>query len=177
MATAARNTQREKVTFRTGVPVQIELASTGEPQPSSYSGAMEYRYFLTGDQVMWLPEEPHAQIKRLGMREGSIVTITRTKAGPWLVKPTEDLWAEPAAPAKPAAAKPAATKPPAPQPPTAQPDFEQPFSLAYYTALCAALRIAAAAELFAQQIQRPCAFRTEDIRAIAATLYINAEAK
>jgi hypothetical protein len=44
-----------------------------------------------------------------------------------------------------------------------------------YTALCAAIRTAAAAEDFARQIGRAVAFETADVRAIAATLFIHAE--
>ena len=48
----------------------------------------------------------------------------------------------------------------------------QDYSNAMYTALCAAIRTAAEAEKFAQSIGRPLAFETADIRALAATLYI-----
>ena len=43
-----------------------------------------------------------------------------------------------------------------------------------YTALCAAIRCAHAAEQFAQHIGRPLALESGDIRAMAATLFIHA---
>jgi hypothetical protein len=50
---------------------------------------------------------------------------------------------------------------------------EIPYSASMYTALCAAIRAAAAAEQFSQQIGRPVAFDTSDLRTIAATLFIH----
>lgn len=51
---------------------------------------------------------------------------------------------------------------------------EQPYSASLYSALCAAIKVAQAAEQFGQQIGRSVAFETSDIRAMAATLFIHA---
>jgi hypothetical protein len=51
---------------------------------------------------------------------------------------------------------------------------ETPYQASMYSALCAAIRCAQAAERFAAETGRAIAFETGDIRAIAATLFIHA---
>jgi hypothetical protein len=127
--------------------------------------------------------------------------ITKTKPGnPWLVvhvadegpdangygaasptqqrgnlnQPPPPAAMEPAA----AAARPAPTPAPRAAIASAQaplPDTDHtPYSASMYTALCAAIRTAQAAEKFGAEIGRPVAFETSDIRTIAATLFIHA---
>jgi hypothetical protein len=145
---------------------------------------MEYRYMLEGHAIMWVPEEAHRAIVRTGAAFPLAVEITKHRNG-WEVVHLVD---EPAAANGYGQASPTSARPAQPQPAarpargpldTAQQQLphtpgEQPYSASMYTALCAAIRTAAGAEKFAQEIGRPVAFDTADIRAIAATLFIHA---
>lgn len=203
MAAAATNGPREKVTFTYNVPQYVILDGPGTEQASS-DGAPEYRYFLRDRKIMWVPPDAHAAIVRAvgdsGQFHGAEFQITRCKRGrsaaTWTVEQiaeeppaAQELANTSTAPqSRPAPAgdyertaqgwtyreppRPAPT--PAPAAPQQQQQQQQPANDAMYTALCAAIRTAAAAEQFAAQIGRPIAFDTADVRAIASTLYIRA---
>jgi hypothetical protein len=132
---------------------------------------------LQGHRIMWVPDQVHRDIERaVAGQLSATLEITKAKAGPWLVVHIVDE-PQPAPAARPAprgvparAAGPLATQ----QEQLAHMPGEQPYSASMYTALCAAIRTAAAAEVFAREIGRAVAFETGDIRAIAATLFIHA---
>ena len=131
---------------------------------------MEYRYMLAGHGIMWVPPAVHAAIQAAtNGRYPADFEITKRKGDQWETVHVVD---EPATPPQPAARP---TPPPAPPAAHAPAATGEPYSASMYTALCAAIRTAAAAETFARQIGRAVAFETADIRAIAATLFIHAE--
>lgn len=186
-AAAAANTSnlRERIPFTFNLPYEVTLESSGIEQEGR--NGLEFRYFAEGRQIMWIPPEAHALIMRAtgGEPIGETFTITRKKTGrdsaTWEVAhhdegppltPPEVAYAPPPTPRQQKGASPLA--PPASPP---APDVANgPMSSTLYTALCAAIRTAAAAEKFAAAIGRQVAFDTADIRAMAATLYINATA-
>jgi len=145
---------------------------------------VEWRYKLSDDKIMWVPDDVHNQItQRLQAGPGSCLTITHHKGTGrngqefWTVVATPDdtqATAPQAAPppAPPATPAPAARRAPAPQ--QQLPAQGEPYGTSMYTSLCAAIQAAAAAERYAAEIGRPMAFDTSDIRAIAATLFIHA---
>ena len=189
---AAAQTLRERISFKQDVPVEVQLDGDGNPtETTARDGSQEYRYFLTGHQIMWVPAEVHAHLT--GMSPNALVVITKHKAPKtWTTVQIED---EPqdAAPAAPAHREStddrvarAVANVPRPQPQPAQrgpintsqqqlPQLpgEEPYTASMYTALCAALRCAQAAEQYGQQIGRSVAFQTADVRAMAATLFIH----
>lgn len=178
MATPAQ-TLRDRITFTINQPVEIQLDRDGNPTASTArDGSEEYRYFLAQHRIMWVPAEVHAAIQRADGGDSACFALTKHRAPkPWTVIQLEA--DEPQQPA----ARPAPA--PAPQPPTpaarrapdmpAQRHINEPESDngPLYTALCAAIRTAAAAERFGASIGRPVAFETGDIRAMAATLFIH----
>jgi hypothetical protein len=180
MATAATQL-RERVSFRLDQTQTVTLDGPGIEQ-AGRSGP-EYRYFVQGHAIMWVPAEVHQAIIGHGRSFPAQFEITKHKNG-WETVHVED---EPgqahgygqASPVRPAQPQPAPRGPLA----TAQEQLpaargtmpsEQPYSASMYTALCAAIRTASAAEKFAQEIGHPVAFDTSDIRTIAATLFIHA---
>lgn len=195
---AAPQQLRDRIQFEWNESQTVILEDSGVPQEGR--NGPEFRYFLADHCIMWVPPEVHAQIQRHTQTYPFECVITRHKTGrnqaTWTVERLEDEPPEahqqpapqPAArPRKqPAAARPAPAPDTAAQPQTAPPTLpstQQPpaamprtaeYSNAMYTALCAAIRCAMEAEKFAQQIGRPLALESSDIRAIAATLYIHA---
>lgn len=193
---------RQRVAFEVNLPVEIQLDGDGNPteQPSR-NGDQEYRYFLRHYSIMWVPPEVHDAIQRAQAGPNACFALTKHRAPkPWSVVHLEDEPAtaatqptpisqprqqrynppqseEAGALAAQRAMQPAPTpaaQQPAPLAPPAQlaPTEKQPDTRAYYTALCAAVQTAAAGEKYAQQIGRPVAFDSADIRAMATTLFL-----
>jgi hypothetical protein len=212
MATAAYE-PRARIAFDMNVPAEIRLDGDGMPTATAArDGSAEYRYFLSGHQIMWVPEAVHAAIDRAQAGDGACFSITKHRSPkPWTVihldadEPTAAQTPTPIS--QPRSIKPRPDPTPAPAPPcvlchadatqqigqrlycdahapASQPApahktepssgnaTQQPYSTTLYTCTCAALRVAADVEKFAQAIARPLAFTTADIRAMAATLYI-----
>jgi len=189
---AAATTLRDRVTFRQNEKQSVTADGPGIAQQGN--NGTEYRYMLDGHRIMWVPEDVHRAIEAAAQQTARAggsgwpiaVEITKRKEGPWEVVHLVD---EPGpalgyGKASPTSARPTPAPPPKPARPTAPaswpaaqvpPPAEQPYSASMYTALCAAIRTAAAAEEFARQIGRAIAFETADVRAIAATLFIHAE--
>ena len=176
---AAANPLRERVSFEWNVATTVVLEGTGYQQDGRTGP--EYRYFLGGNRIMWVPPEVHAQIQRLNAAAGSELVITRHKTGrnaaTWTVQEVAEEPAQPEPATPPRSSRPAAR--PAPEPrstATQQQRIPEPDGAitSMYAALCAAIRIASEAEKYAQQIGRPVAFETGDIRAMAASMYIHA---
>ena len=174
------NTLRDRVEFPWNTPILVTLQGAGFQQDGR--NGTEYRYFLGDHRIMWVPAEVHHQILRHcgSAPSGAELAITRHKTGrntaTWTVERVEE---EPLASHIESAPEP---PPPAPAPDNGytaadQPAQTQPAKVPYseslYTALCAAVRVAQEAEKFAQSIGRPLAFGTDDIRALAATIYIS----
>jgi hypothetical protein len=192
MAAASSSGPRERLSFEYGVTHQVTLDSPGEEQ-TARDGGVEYRYFLANRKIMWVPESVEMQLGELSADIGDTINITKHKHGRqtiWKVDRvaaetrTEEAvrTAETAPPSRPAPRQQKATAAPAtaaPTPaeqearPTTTPEL-LPFSNQMYTCMCAAVRVAAGAEKFAAQIGRPLAFETGDIRAMATTLFIQA---
>ena len=185
-ATAAPRQLRERVSYEPNLPQTVTLESAGVEQ-AGRDGTPEFRYMLEGGRIMWVAEEAHRAIQRATQADpqSNCFTITKRKSGKnaatWEVIQHADeppAYTPPASQPSPAAAR------PAPQPATPAntstrqgglPDATgEPYSTTLYSCLCAAIRDAAEAEKFAQQIGRPLGFDTGDIRAMAATLFIHA---
>lgn len=234
---------REKVSFRKGTPLEVTIQEGGNPTESqSFTGELQYRYFLQGHKIMFVPESVHQDIQRARASYDATFAVTKHTEKPWTVVHLDDEPAPPvsqprsrgeqllnghqcgcgqpatiadhegeaprycgpcalrraqatlaeydrqqadAAPPWPrptqppptaaAAAQPAHRTEPTPRP-AAQQSFpsDQPFSTTMYTCYCAALKVAAAVEAFGTSIGRPLAFKTEDIRAMGTSLYIDA---
>jgi len=186
-AAAATNNLRERISFRQDVPQEVTLEGNGTPTPQDgRDGITEFRYFLQGRKIMWVSAEAHARIAQAQAGADATFSLTKHKAPKqWSVIHLEDEpagWTAPDQQPAPPPARPQAAPPPRPrqeasagQPQQAAMPAETPYSTHMYTALCAALRVAAAAEDFArQQLNRAVAFDTADVRAIAATLFIHA---
>ncbi len=175
MAAAAQQL-RDRITFDMNQPIEITLDRDGNPTESTArDGSPEYRYFLNGHRIMWVPEAVHEAIQRANGGDMASFAITKHRSPkPWTVIHLDAQ--EPGYGYSNEAAPPQA--PPIPQQPAARPTptpapQDAADSSPMYTALCAAIRTAAAAEKFAASIGRPLAFETSDVRAIAATLYIH----
>jgi len=202
MASAAQQL-RERIAFEMNVPVEIGLDRDGNPtETTARDGSAEYRYFLHGHKIAWLPDAVHQAIQRAQAGDSAWFALTKHRAPkPWTVihldaqepaaaQPPQQPAARPAPAPAPAAtqertaqgwiareapaAAPLASLPRRPLDAPQQRQLDEPGGDAspMYGALCAAIRTAAAAERFAASIGRPLAFETQDIRAIAATLFI-----
>ena len=73
---------RERVTFTMNEQIHVVLASPGIEQPNS-TGAAEWRYFLEGEKVMWVPQQIHEAIQSAsgGDPVGKAFTLQRYKPG------------------------------------------------------------------------------------------------
>ena len=185
-ATAAATPQqlRTRITYRQDQTQTVTVEGPGFEQPGVRG--MEYRYMLAGHGIMWVPPAVHAAIQGAAAgRYPADFEITKRRNDTWETVHVVDESATPQPATRPAPAGgngwPAQSEsapPPAPRTaPTAAPPAAtgEPYNASMYTALCAAIRTAAAVETFARQIGRAVAFETGDIRAIAATLFIHAE--
>jgi len=164
MSTANQQPLRERIEFTWNIPHHVVLEGNGTAQAGR--DGPEWRYFLGGHRIMWIPQEAHAQIERLQASAGSELIITKHKTGrnaaTWTVAEAGDA-APPPEETRTAKARNAKA-----------PETNEAGNQALYTCLCAAIRTAAAAEKFAASIGRPLAFETPDLRALATTLYIEA---
>jgi hypothetical protein len=166
------------------VPTEVKLDADGNPGEQNGQYGMEWRYMLDQRRIMWVPPEVHAAIQRAQGGDWATYAITKHKAPePWTVVHITDepaaQWQAPDQHPAPRPQPPAAPRPrqeaSAGQPQQGATPSEQPYSTHMHTALCAAIRVATAAEDFAkQQLGRAIAFETADIRALAATLFIHA---
>jgi hypothetical protein len=92
-AANATRAMREKITFDANVPVTVSFefpSQAGQPQASK-SGGEEFRYFLHGNKIMWIPPAAEAALRKHG--EPDTVTITKQKIGTsitWLVEAPEE---------------------------------------------------------------------------------------
>ena len=188
---------RQKVTFAPNIPTQVVLDSEPTMQQNA-SGAEEWRYFLAGEQIMWVPLEAHQQIQDAGAVEGDSVVIEKRKRGKeaanWIVTTEPEPDARQAlrnATTAPASRQPAPPRPtrgdnalparglaadPIPQPPTpdARQAVEESLTAADLLAgaLAAAIDAATEASDYARRKGLALAWTAADIRAMAATLYI-----
>jgi hypothetical protein len=187
---------RDRITFRQGVPVEVQLERDGAPTHCAGQLGPEVRYFLEGHRIMWVPLEVADKIGNAQAGEGATYAITKHKAPqPWSVIHIEDepvQWpAQQPAPSQ-GNGWPTAEQQPAPRPaaaprqqaaprprqqaPARQPQNDAlPQPTQMYAALCEAIRCACAAESYADKdIGYTLAFTSADIRAIAATIFIQA---
>jgi hypothetical protein len=184
---------RERVSFELNRPLEVTVESPGVQQ-NARDGAKEYRYFLAGRRVMWVGEAVHDAIENAGPLPLTF-EITHRKSGraaaTWevvhLVDEPDSSQAAPAARPRAASQPPAASQPvprelapPFGGMPGGLPDPREATDVgntSLYTCMCAAIRVAAAAEKFSQQIGRPMAFETSDVRAMAAALFIHGKGR
>jgi hypothetical protein len=167
---------RTRITYRQDQTQAVRVEGPGVEQ-AGVKG-LEYRYTLAGHGIMWVPPAVHAAIQAATAGHyPADFEITKRRGDQWETVHVIDAPAAPPPAARPNAterALAAITAPPA-QPNLPGTTTAEPYSGSMYTALCAAIRTAAAAETFARSIGRAVAFQTGDIRAIAATLFIHAQ--
>lgn len=197
MAASAAQPLRERIAFTKDRPIEITLDDDGRPtEATARDGSTEYRYFLAGHKIAYLPEQAHEAIQRARAGNDATFAITKHTTQPWSVVHLED---EPTHVPTPVSQPRSAQPHDAPhqertaqgwmqrgQPPTPaaphRPDLPTPAQMApgplpthasgYYTALCGAIQTAAAAERYAEQIGKPIHFTSEDVRCIAAAIFI-----
>jgi hypothetical protein len=182
---------RTKVIFEINAPVAITL----EREPPSFSTpgnwGEQYMYSLEGHQIAFLEPEVHEEICNLGARPGDTFTITKTKDGRknvWVVmrgdvaqQAAKAIQAPAPAPPAPRRGTPAATPAiaarieAAKEENAARAELPAPRHVSgniMQAALCAALEATHAAEAFAEGIGANYRASSEDIRALAITIYI-----
>ena len=78
---AQPQTLRDRVTFESNRPLTITLDRDGNPtEQSNRAGETEYRYFLEGHQIMWVPPHVHDAIEQAQAGDGASFEITRRRA-------------------------------------------------------------------------------------------------
>lgn len=84
MATASNGTGplRTRLEFALNVPQELQIESKGVEQANA-SGAQQFRYFLAGHYIMWVPPEVHNAIAAAGPPEdeSGVFVITKNKHG------------------------------------------------------------------------------------------------
>lgn len=191
MAASAAQPLRDRVAFSKDKPVEITLDDDGRPtDATARDGSTEYRYFLAGHRIAYLPEAVHEAIQRAHAGNDATFCLTKHTTKPWSVVHLED---EPRHDAPTPVSQPRTAQPhdqpheertsqgwvARGQPPTpaAQEQPQLPAAATnYYTSLCAAIHTVKLAEKYGQQIGRPIAFGCEDVRTIATAIFIQ-EAK
>lgn len=173
---------REVIKPQPDIPIVVRLDKGPEGLEREGRYGVDYQYTVNGDRgVMWLPREARDQLVRCGAQAGDDVQIVKSmrgRAAVWSVQVVPDS----NDPAPPAAnqrtngyvnghsngngngsgqAQPAAK----PQRPAAQ---------WMVAALCAAIDASLAAAAYAKERGLELNFNEEDIRSIAATMYIQA---
>jgi hypothetical protein len=181
---AAPQQQREKVSFSTNIPVLVQLEFDPPQQARAGRFGDQFMYFLADQKIMWVEPEAHAEILRAGAVAGSELAICKRElrnAGrkhiQWevVLQQEEPEPRQPAHTAPPAAAEAfarAATPRPAASAaaPRSAPRTSRPVTeLVAGNLMTAALRQAMEA-----CEQAGFEARTEDVRALAITIYIAA---
>jgi pyruvate/2-oxoglutarate dehydrogenase complex dihydrolipoamide acyltransferase (E2) component len=173
---------RERVTFETNTPREITIDGHGTPTEteSQYDGT-QFRYFLDGHQICWVPPAVHLLMRKANAGMDATFAITKHRAPkPWTVVHLED-GADTAREPEPQPAKKAPTAAPAaaPQQPaaTTTPALEPLSKQAAEMLACLqdAIRVASRAQQFAREHAHPLNFSTENVRSLAASLFIRAE--
>jgi hypothetical protein len=163
--------QREKVTFSTNTPVLVQLEFDPPTQARAGRFGDQYMYVLAENRIMWVEPEVHQEIVRTGAQAGSELAICKRElrnAGrkhiQWEVVTQEE---EPPQEPPPAPAPRPAASAAAPRsaPRTSRPVTE----LVSGNLMTAALKQAMEA---CQQAGFEA--RSEDVRALAITIYIAA---
>lgn len=186
---------REKISWADNVPTTVTLDSAGELQRNR-AGDVEYRYFLHGDKIMWVPTEAYQAINRTDAREGDTITITRQRAkrnstATWAVEPVTREGdgaaairrTETAPSSRTAASQPADREHYDRQPgqgwtyrepakPTTDTDLPVTTTDQLAGALAVAIDAAAEASIYAKRHGLNITWNGGDIRALAATIYI-----
>jgi len=165
---------REKVQFQTNVPVLLTLDHDDGQTATGRFGDQFMYTFDSGQRIAWL--DPHVRdlILSTCARKGDQIAITKRetkdghrKAVRWEVQKVEE---EPAPP--PAAPKQPTAQAPQPAPLPQAPGYT-PNPTTLTGALTAAINAARSAEIYAASIGLALRFTSEDVRAMAATLFID----
>lgn len=160
--------QREKVSFQTNIPVLVQLEFDPPTQAREGRFGDQFMYFLAENRIMWVDPEVHQEIVRTGAAAGSELAICKRElrnAGrkhiQWEVVLQQEEPAQPAPAQRPAASAAAPRSAPRPSRPVTD--------LVSGNLMTAALKQAMEA-----CEQAGFEARTEDVRALAITIYIAA---
>jgi len=188
--------QREVIKPQADVPVVVKLDKGPEGQEREGRYGIDYQYTVNGDRgVMWLPKEARDHLVRCGAQAGDEVQIVKSLRGriaQWSVQVMPD--SNELAPPPPPRRLPAPPPPPQqnghangytnghgngsaghPTPTPVQPSTAQrPAAQWMAGALCASIDASIAATNYAKDRGIELKFNEEDIRSMAATMYINA---
>jgi hypothetical protein len=165
---------RTKVQFETNVPALITLERFPPQQPIDGKWGEQYMYSLAGQRVAFVEPEVHEQLIALDAQPGQNFTVTKVREGrsnKWIVEAGDhasNLLAKVPAPA-------AAPAPPAPRPALEPPRSSPPPAVStaiMQAALCSAIEATHAAAHFAESIGASYRASSEDVRALAITIYI-----
>lgn len=191
---------REIIRPSYGEPCIVQLACAPEGVQREGNYGIDFQYVLNGDRaVTWLPKEAQQAIVRSGAQEGDEICLRKTKHGSKTFWEAEKIEEEAPAPTNATRAmrqqealaqhsREAVTlqcniggKPNGngnghkPEPAAARPEPHRPGAQVLAGALCAAIDAAAAAKKYAsEKYQLELFFEAGDIRAMAATLFIEA---
>jgi len=187
---------RDKVQFRTNVPVEVALAfDEGKLVEGAYGDVMMYG--LEGNRVMFVPPIVSDKLKQLGVRRGEPIRITKAEVKKgnrrsieYQVERVEESNPKPASPTPVKAAGEAAHQVPGRYPGNSQSNTNGnglgkpnghpalPRKVNYGDAiercLLAAIRAARRAEQHAAAENNPVRFTSQDIQGLASTIFIQA---
>jgi hypothetical protein len=171
---------RERLSFDAG-PQTVTLESDDGRAVTGRDGGTEYMYTFTGRKIAWLPPAARDAIQRIRARRGDMITLTRHgrgQAARWEAE-RYDGTESGAGAGEPRKSTPPPTPPNGPSQSTpAAPAHGIPADLAETEMLRTymhAVNVALAAQAYARERGLHIAFAAEDIRAIAATLFIQSQ--
>lgn len=188
MSSPERNTraQREKVIFEVNAPRAVTIERDPPDYPTEGNWGPQWMYFLADNQIMFVEPDVHEQLIQEGAAHGKTFTITKTKDGrknKWIVI-RGDVEAQaarairapapaprPEAPA-PRPAQRAEAPAPAPEPAPERTQRQHVSGNVMQAALCSAIDATHRAEEYAESIGSAYRASSEDVRALAITIYI-----
>lgn len=165
--------QRQIIRLQLDVPIVVKLDSKPEGREKDGKYGVDYEYFVNDDRgVLYLPRDARDQLVRCGAQPGDDVQIVKSMRGRASVFSVQVLPdAQEPAPPPPNNVR---QLPPARTTNNAQPEQHRPAAQWMTGALCAAIDASMAAANYAKGRGMELKFNEEDIRSMAATMYIQA---
>jgi hypothetical protein len=176
---AAQPRGRVKVVFEVNTPRAITIERDPPEYPTEGNWGEQWQYFLAGNEIAWVEPEVHNQLIALGAAHGKTFTVTKTKVGranKWVVMPgdvAEQAARAISAPAPaPRPAQRAEAPAPAPEPAPQTTPRSHVSGNVMQAALCSAIDATHRAEEYAESTGASYRASSEDVRALAITIYI-----
>jgi hypothetical protein len=176
---------RNRITFRTGEPVRMTL-DTDPAQAKQYDnprgGAPDYMLIADDNEsVAFVPGAAIYALQEAGAKQGHHVELMRMKGGAWSAAILEPEATPPPPPVRqmppppqPRTAGANALQPAPTQPPQPLPSMQRPGAAILAGALMAAIDATAQAQQYATSRGLALTMTSEDVRAMALSLYIDA---